>query len=173
MALRHSWSWTKIESSLMSHQAGKELERFGIERVPKGTTAGPAAAQHTGTGLAERHIGFVEITMAKLEAELDRQGIAIEIDDLRRGAATAQNSSLNYGGATPAMCVFGILPRPYFQDDTDHVTDMTGALQTDVTPFERAIRVRQLALLMVRQAIAEDRVARARRRDRNNSDLAS
>ena len=51
---------------LMSHQAGKELERFGIERVPKGTTSGPAAAQHTGTGLAERHIGLVEITMAKL-----------------------------------------------------------------------------------------------------------
>ena len=149
------------ESSLMSHQAGKELERFGIERVPKGTTAGPAAAQHTGTGLAERHIGLIEITMAKLEAELDRQGIAIEIDDLCREAATAQNSSLNYGGATPAMCVFGILPRPYFQDDADHVTAITGALQTDVTPFERAIRVRQLALSMVHQAIAEDRVARA------------
>ena len=149
------------ESSLMSHQAGKELERFGIERVPKGTTSGPAAAQHTGTGLAERHIGLIEITMAKLDAELDRQGIAIEIDDLCREAATAQNSPLNYGGATPAMCVFGILPRPFFQDDTDHVTAITGALQTDVTPFERAIRVRQLALSMVHQAIAEDRVARA------------
>ena len=151
------------ESSLMSHQAGKELERFGIERVPKGTTSGPAAAQHTGTGLAERHIGLVEITMAKLEAELDRQGIAIEIDDLCRESASAQNSTLNYGGATPAMCVFGVLPRPYFQDDTDHITAITGALQTDVIPFERAIRVRQMALSMVHKAIAEDRVARANR----------
>ena len=149
------------ESSLMGHQAGKELERFGVERVPKGTTSGPAAAQHTGTGLVERHIGLVEITMAKLEAELDRQGVAIEIDDLCREAATAQNSSLNYGGATPSMAVFGVLPRPYFQDDTDNITAITGALQTDVTPFERAIRVRQLALSMVHQAIAEDRVARA------------
>ena len=37
------------ESSLMSHAAGRELERFSIERIPKGTTSGSAGKQHTGT----------------------------------------------------------------------------------------------------------------------------
>ena len=54
------------ESSLMSHEAGKEMERFSVERVPKGTTTGAAAQQHTGTGLIERHVGLTEITMMKL-----------------------------------------------------------------------------------------------------------
>ena len=63
------------ESSLMSLSAGKELERFNVEQVPKGTTAGAAGRQHTGTGLVERRIALVELTMLKLSAELDRQGI--------------------------------------------------------------------------------------------------
>ena len=37
------------ESSMMSHEAATELERFGIERVPKGTSTGTSAQQHTGT----------------------------------------------------------------------------------------------------------------------------
>ena len=37
--------------SLMGHTTGAEFERLGMERVPKGTTAGQGAQQHTGTGL--------------------------------------------------------------------------------------------------------------------------
>ena len=66
------------ETSLMSHEAGRELERFMVERVPKGTTAGTAAQQHTGTGLIERHVGLTEISMLKLEAELNRQGLSVK-----------------------------------------------------------------------------------------------
>jgi hypothetical protein len=83
------------ESSLMSHEAGVELERLGITRVPKGTTAGEAGKQHTGTGLVERHIGLVQLTMQKLEAELDRTNIPVEIGELAAEAAMAQNSTLN------------------------------------------------------------------------------
>ena len=39
------------QQSLMSHEAGTEFERLGITRSPRGTTAGPAGEQHTGTGL--------------------------------------------------------------------------------------------------------------------------
>ena len=151
------------ETSLMGHEAGRELERFCVERVPKGTTAGPAGQQHTGTGLVERHVGLMEITMLKLEAELDRQGIAITVNDLAKESAMSHNLSLNYGGATPSMCVFGVIPRPFYQDDSSGVTAVVGALQTDVTPFERAIRIRQMALSMVQRAVAEDRIARANR----------
>ena len=118
------------ETSLMSHEAGRELERFNVERVPKGTTAGPAGKQHTGTGLVERHVGLMEITMLKLEAELDRQGIVITVGDLvAKEAAMSHNISLNYGGATPSMCVFGVIPRPFYQTDESGVTAITGALQ--------------------------------------------
>ena len=96
------------ESSLMSHEAGRELERFNVERVPKGTTAGPAGRQHTGIGLIERHIGLLQITMQKMESELDRQGLQMEVHGLARECGVAHNQSLNYGGYTPSMAVFGV-----------------------------------------------------------------
>ncbi|CAE7420861.1 RE2 [Symbiodinium natans] len=161
------------ESSLMSHEAGRELERFHVSRIPKGTTSGPAGKQHTGTGLVERHVGLMEITMQKLEAELNRQGIQIEPHDLAREAAMAHNQSLNYGGATPSMAVFGVLPRPFYQEDSETITAVAGALQTDVTPFEKALRIRQLAMSMVHKAVAEDRIARANRTRPHNLDVGT
>ena len=151
------------EQSIMSHESGGELERLQIERVPKGTTSGQAGKQHTGTGLVERHIGLLELTMKKVEAELDRQGIGIQPHELARECAMTHNMSLNYGGATPSMAVFGVLPRPFYQEDGNSVIALSGALQTDITPFERALRIRQISLSMVQAAIAEDRVARANR----------
>ena len=151
------------ETGMMSHEAGRELERFGIERVPKGTTAGEAGKQHTGTGLVERHVGLLELTMQKLEAELDRQGISISPHELAKECAMAHNQSLNYNGATPSMAVFGVLPRPFYQEDNESVMAVAGALQTDITPFDRALRIRQTSLSMVQRAVAEDRVARANR----------
>ncbi|CAE7557756.1 RE2, partial [Symbiodinium sp. CCMP2456] len=110
------------ETSLMGHEACRELERFNVER-----------------------------------------GIAITIGDLAKEAAMAHNISLNYGGATPSMCVFGVIPRPFYQDDSAGISTVVGTLQTDVTPFEKAIRVRQMALSMVQRAVAENRIARANR----------
>ena len=100
----------------MSHETAAEFERLSIERKPKGTTAGPAAAQHTGTGLVERHVGLIKLTMLKLKAELDRQGIVCEPNDIAMESAMAHNSTLNYGGVTPAMAVFGILPRGFYNE---------------------------------------------------------
>ena len=56
--------------SLMGHEAGGEFERLNIQRTPKGTTG----EQHTGTGLVERHVQLLKLTMYKLRAELQRQG---------------------------------------------------------------------------------------------------
>jgi len=84
------------EGSLMSHETAAEFERLNIERKPRGTTAGAAAAQHTGTGLVERHIGLLRLTMMKLRAELNRQGISYETSEIAMEAAMAQNSTLNY-----------------------------------------------------------------------------
>ena len=61
------------------------------------------------------------------------------------------------------MAVFGVIPRPFYQDDSTGVTSVTGALQTDVTPFEKALRIRQMSISTVQRAVAEDRIARANR----------
>ena len=103
--------------SLMFHESGVEFERFNITRVPKGTTSGHAAAQHTGTGLVERHVQLLKMTMLKLQAEMTRQGITLEESEIAGESAMAHNITLNYGGVTPAMCVFGTLPRGFYEAD--------------------------------------------------------
>lgn len=149
--------------SLMSHESAVEFERLNITRVPKGTTSGHAAAQHTGTGLVERHVDLIKITMLKLQAEMTRQGITLEDSEISGEAAMAHNLTLNYGGVTPAMCVFGALPRGFYESDGRGIMSTTGALQTDLSTFERALRIRQAALAQCHQAIIEDRVARTAR----------
>ena len=149
--------------SLMSHESAVEFERLNITRVPKGTTSGHAAAQHTGTGLVERHVDLIKLTMLKLQAEMTRQGLTLEDSEISGEAAMAHNLTLNYGGVTPAMCVFGTLPRGFYESDGRGIMSATGALQTDLSTFERALRIRQAALAQCHQAIIEDRVARAAR----------
>ena len=58
----------------------------------------------------------------------------------------AHNSTLNYGGVTPAMAVFGILPRGFYDDEAAGLLASAGALQTDLTTFEKALRIRQMSL---------------------------
>ena len=149
--------------SLMSHESGMEFERLNITRVPKGTTSGAAANQHTGTGIVERHVQLMKLTMLKLQAEMSRQGVTLENDEMAGEAAMAHNITLSYGGVTPAMCVFGTLPRGFYEEDGRGILSTSGALQTDLTTFERALRIRQAALAQCHQAINEDRIARASR----------
>ena len=151
------------QMSLMSHETGAEFERLGMERCPKGTTAGQGAEQHTGTGLVERHIQLLKLSMYKLKAELSRQGLVHEPQDLCRERAMAHNITLNYKGVTPSMAVYGILPRGFYEIDSAGILTSSGSTETDVTPFEKAIRIRQTALAQTQQAIIEDRVARASR----------
>lgn len=48
-----------------------------------------------------------------------------------------------------------------------------GSVQTDVTVFERAMRIRQSALAQAQQAVVEDRVARASRTRPHQLDLSA
>ena len=153
------------------HEASADLERFGITRCLRGTTSGAAGKQHTGTGLVERRIALTELATRKLASELNRQGLVAEVDELAREAAMSQNLSLNFGGVTPAMAVLGVLPRPFFDVATDNVMADAGALQTGLSQFERALRVRQTSMSCIQQAIAEDRVARASRTRTHQLDL--
>eukprot|EP00435_Cladocopium_sp_Y103_P053465 s971_g17.t1 len=51
----------------------------------------------------------------------------------------------------------------FYNPESPGVTSVIGALQTDLTVFERAMRIRQSALAQTAQAIIEDRTARANR----------
>lgn len=129
----------------------------------KGTTAGQGAEQHTGTGLVERHVGLQKLTMQKIKAELNRQGSNVENDWLAAESAMAANQTMSYGGVTPAMAVFGILPRGFYEEDSTRLMATTGALQTDLSVYEKALRMRQISLSAVQQSVIEDRIARANR----------
>ena len=150
-------------SSLIPHETGAESERLGITRCPRGTTSGDAGKKHTGTGLVERHVQLTKLTMLKLHAELARQGLVPEWKEIALEAAMAHNITLNYGGVTPSMSVFGVLPCGFYEEDTTGVLATAGALQTDLSVFARAMRIRQTALASTHRAIIEDRVARASR----------
>ena len=149
--------------ALMSHESGAEFERLNISRCPRGTTAGHGAEQHTGTGIVERHVQLIKLTMYKLRAELQRQGLQPTEAELGQEAAMAQNLTLSYGGVTPSMAVYGTLPREFYNPDSEHIMNTDGALETDLTVFERALRIRQTSLAQAQQAVIEDRVARASR----------
>ena len=149
------------EGSLMSQEAAPEFDRLGIERVPMGTTSGAAGKKHTGTGMVERHIGLLKMTMSKCSTEAARFSITPELEELAAEAAMAHNMTLNIGGYSPAMMVFGILPRGYL--DVEDVPLSVASADTDQSVFERAVRLRQIALQAAQASILEDRIVRAGR----------
>eukprot|EP00435_Cladocopium_sp_Y103_P067126 s113_g29.t1 len=119
--------------SLMSHESGSEFERLNMQRAPRGTTAGPGSEQHTGTGIVERHVQLMKLTMLKLRAELQRQGFNPQPEELGRES--------------------------FYSPDSTGILSYEGAGQTDISVFERALRIRQTALAQAQQAVIEDRPA--------------
>ena len=149
------------ESSIMTQDAGAEMDRLHITRKPKGTTTGREGKKHTGTGLVEKHIDLTKNSMLKIKEEAARYNIIVEKEELLSESLMAQNSTLNFGGYTPAMCVFGVLPRGFMNVDAVNIA-VEGADPTTST-FERAARLRQIALAASQRSIIEDRMLRAGR----------
>ena len=83
------------ETSLMTVAAGVELQRLNVARQPAGTTGGVQGLKHTATGLVEKHIDLVKLTMAKAQAEAGPWGIEISGDELAAEASMAQNITLS------------------------------------------------------------------------------
>ncbi|CAE7280604.1 RE2, partial [Symbiodinium microadriaticum] len=149
------------ESCIMSHEAAVEFERLNIRREPAGTSRGKSQGQHTTTGIVEKHTDLVKICMLKIKAEAERQGIDVSVEDIAAEASFAQNASINLGGYTPHMMVMGTLPMPYYDMDAPGIQAFTGSDQTNPTAYEKALRLRQLAITAAAQSIAENRIARA------------
>ena len=149
------------ETCLMSHEAAAEMERLNITRSPAGTTRGGAQGQHTTTGVVEKHTDLAKLCMMKLRAEAERQGLDNDLADIAAEASFAQNATLNIGGYSPHMMVMGTLPLPYYDFDAPGIQAIAGAKTGKPSTFERALRLRQMALTAATQSIMEDRIARA------------
>ena len=158
------------EGSLSGDHAGAELERLSIIRRLKGSDP---AGRHTGTGLAERHIGLTKLAMLKIKAECDIQGLIVESGDIAYEAAMAQNLVLEYGGVTPAMAVFGRHPRGFSEFEDNSTTFITGAADNSVELFEQALRLRSFAVQAIHRCVVEDRLARASHARTQQHDLAA
>ena len=146
------------ERSMMSVDAGSELQRLGITRQPGGTTTKHQGKQHTATGLVEKHVDLTKITMAKIQSEAERWGLEITGETLAAEASQAQNTVINIGGYTPSMCVFGILPKGFLDPEEEDIVDPKEAPES---ALDKACRLRQIALSAVQAAIMESRIARA------------
>ena len=94
-------------------------------------------------------------------------------EELGRESAMAQNITLSYKGITPAVAVFGTLPRRFYDTESEGILSYEGAGQTDIPVFERALRIRQTALAQAQQALIEDTVARASRTRPHQLDLSA
>ena len=149
------------ESSIMTQEASNDMDRLGIIRKPKGTTSGREGKKHTGTGLVEKRVDLTKNCMNKIREEALRFNITVEKDELLSEALMAQNSTLSYGGYTPSMCVFGISPHGFMNVDEVNLS-VEGSDPTTST-FERAARLRQIAMSSAHASIVEDRIVRAGR----------
>lgn len=138
-----------------SIDAGADFDRFGINRIPAGTTSGREGQKHSGTGLVEKHIDLIKTTMSKILAEAARYNIVVEPNELSAEAEMSHNMTLNVGdGYTPSMCGLGVLPRGYL--DPQEVPLSAGDLGHELSTFE------QISLQCAQTSILEeDRVTRA------------
>ena len=84
---------TDQESSLMTVAAGDEFQRLSIEQRPAGTTSGGRQGQrHTTTGLVEKHVDLIKLTVLKMHSEARRYGLEVGGDEVAAEAAMAQNT---------------------------------------------------------------------------------
>ena len=148
------------ETSLMTVGAGTELQRLGIQRRPGGTTSKKQGQKHTATGLVEKHADMIKLTMHKLRAEAERWGIEVQGEELAAEASMAANTTHNVGGYAPVTMLFGIMPRGFLEPEEPIYDEGIGP---DESSFERAVRLRQIALQASQAAILESRIARANR----------
>ncbi|CAK9030292.1 unnamed protein product [Durusdinium trenchii] len=135
--------------------------RYKIAYETPSRETGEAGRQHTGTGLVERHVALIKLTMQKVKAECDRQGLLVEDSDVAAESSMSHNLCLIYGGYSPCVAVFGVVPRAFYEFETPQMTAITGAADRDATVFETALRLRQIALTAIQQSLAEDRLTRA------------
>ena len=158
--------------SLASTEFGSYLERWGIARHLGGAD-GSNPAQHTLTGLVERHIELVRTSLLKLDADLRNQecDMFFTYDELVAEVCVGLNSLLIWHGVVPVQGVTGSCGTLDLVDQAD--TTPLDSVHPDGTTdlCERAILLRHNAKIAVLRALIEQRVARANRAHKQMSEI--
>ena len=150
------------EGALAGAQFAMVCDKFGITRIVAGSDPTHVGqGKHTKTGLAEKHVDLVKLTMLKIHADCREQSIDISLRDLGREASMAHNLLLTFNGITPATGVFGVTPREYF--DLDNTTLDAGDSGDTALHHDRAVKQRMIAKAAALQTVAEHRLAHASR----------
>ena len=93
-------------------------------------------------GLVERHVALQKLTMLKMKAECDSQGLVAEHDEICAEAGMAQNLTLSFGGYTPAQAAIARNPKAFCEVEDSGLLSVLGALESGSDFVERARRFR-------------------------------
>ena len=151
------------EGGIKSEDFALVCERFSIYRRLAGSTA-KKLEEHTRTGAVERAIALTKLTMFKVRADAIREGWQVDDEDIAYEATMAGNTSLEYGGITPAQCVLGQNPRGMYEMDCEAVVAHEGALAQSPDVFESYLRMRLYSKLRMQESVIEYRLAQAQNR---------
>ena len=112
--------------------------------------------KHTATGLAEKHLDFLKLSMLKMHADCLEQGVVATPSEICSECMMASNTILTYGGATPSMAVIGVNPRELSEFDGGAEPS-----QSNEDVLERSIRQRLIAKSCILKALVELRFTEA------------
>ena len=143
------------EGALVSEISGRFADRLNVTREFAGTD------DHTGTGLAERHIMLTRLAGLKLWESCVTDGLEVTKQDCMFEAAMCQNLVLSYDSGSPAQALFGTVPRDYYTLESCTLESHASSLESNPDPFETAVRLRLKGKECVLRAVVEERLAKA------------
>ena len=75
--------------------------------------------KHTTTGLAEKHLDLLKLSMLKMHVDCIEQDIVATPSEICAECMMTADTILTYGGATPAAALMGVKPRELAEFDSD------------------------------------------------------
>ena len=142
-------------TNLASKEMAEWCDRLNIQRVLGGAEPNKPG-RHSLTGLVEKHIDLVKMTMSKMFADLAEGQQEVDVSLLLSEACMGHNTLLTFSGVVPICAVLGQPPRDY--------TDAASPALTDQDPsslLERAVLYRQHAKAATLRSVAEWRLSKA------------
>ena len=161
------------EGALASTECAMMCDRFNTRRILAGSDPqrGKIGGKHTKTGLAERHIALLKLTILKTWADILSQGLSVTKRDAISESGMAHNALLSFQGVTPNQGVLGVSIKDYFELDNDSCDAGGGPIDV-ADASDIATRVRLASKTSTLQAIAEYRLAAAHNTKSQQLDLS-
>ena len=151
-------------TNLASKEMAEWCDRLNIERILGGAEPNKPG-RHSLTGLVEKHIDLVKMTMSKMFADLADSRQEVDVSLLLTEACMGHNTLLTFSGVIPICAVLGQPPRDY--------TDAASPALTDQDPnslVERSVLYRQHAKAATLRSVAEWRIAKAAHHHKQQSE---